>query len=50
MCSLGDLSPRPRSEWLKLVHKVEDVLVGQDDLFEDHNDPEVSDVVRRIRE
>lgn len=50
VCSLGDLGPRPRSDWLKLVHKVEDALVGQDDLFEDHDDPEVREVVHRIRE
>ena len=31
---LGDLSPRPRAAWLKLVHRVEEALVGQGDLFE----------------
>jgi hypothetical protein len=29
VCSLGDLGPRPRAEWLKLAHKIEDALVGQ---------------------
>ena len=29
VCSLGDLSPRSREEWLKLAHKIEDALVGQ---------------------
>jgi transposase len=48
ICSLGDLSPRPAEEWLRLVHKVEDALTGQIDLFSKH-DPEVEQVVRRIR-
>ena len=26
VCSLGDLSPRPREEWLKLACKIEDAL------------------------
>ena len=34
ICSLGDLSPRPASEWLKLAHKVEQALAGQGDLLE----------------
>ena len=29
ICSLGDLSPRPAEDWLRLAHKVEDALVGQ---------------------
>src|SRR5215467_6321545 len=29
ICSLGDLSPRPREEWLKLTRKIEDALTGQ---------------------
>ena len=34
VCSLGDLSPRPRAEWLKLARKIEDALIGQDDLLD----------------
>ena len=34
VCSLGDLKPRSRTQWLKLAHKVEVALVGQGDLFE----------------
>ena len=49
VCSLGDLSPRPRQEWLKLAHKVESALVGLEDLV-DGTDPEVEEVVRRVRE
>jgi len=48
VCSLGDLSPRPRQEWLKLACKIEDALVGQGDLL-DADDAEVADIVRRVR-
>jgi transposase len=48
VCSLGDLSPRPREEWLKLACKIEDALVGQGDLL-DPNDGEIADLVRRVR-
>ena len=29
ICSLGDLSPRPKSEWLQLARKLEAALTGQ---------------------
>jgi hypothetical protein len=29
ICSLGELSPRPREEWLELARKIEDALVGK---------------------
>src|ERR1700680_4442266 len=48
ICSLGDLSPRPREEWLKLACKIEDALIGQGDLL-DADDGEVADIVRRVR-
>jgi len=48
VCSLGDLGPRPRREWLKLVHKVEEALTGQEDWFAEHDD-EVGDIVAKIR-
>lgn len=48
ICSLGDLSPRPREEWLKLARKIEDALVGQDDLL-DRDDNEVAEIVARVR-
>jgi hypothetical protein len=28
ICSLGDLSPRPREEWLKFAHKLEQALAA----------------------
>ena len=48
VCSLGDLSPRRREEWLKLARKIEDALVGQADLL-DAGEGEVADIVRRVR-
>lgn len=33
ICSLGDLSPRPRAEWLNLAHKLESALSGQSELL-----------------
>ncbi len=48
ICSLGDLSPRPREQWLKLACKIEDALIGQGDLL-DPDDREVADIVRRVR-
>lgn len=48
ICSLGNLDPRPREQWLKLAHKVEDALVGQGDLL-DEADPEVDRIVAKVR-
>ena len=33
VCSLGDLSPRPKQQWLQLARKLESSLTGQQDLF-----------------
>ena len=49
VCSLGDLSPRPAEEWLRLARKVEEALVGQVNLFSDP-DPEVDKIVRHVQE
>jgi transposase len=48
ICSLGDLSPRPAEEWLRLARRVEDALVGQVNLFSDP-EPEVEQIVRQVR-
>ena len=48
ICSLGDLSPRPRDEWLELARKIEDALVGQDNLISSDDD-EVAEIVGRVR-
>jgi transposase len=49
ICSLGDLSPRPAEDWLRLARKVEDALVGQAHLFA-QPDPEVEQIVRQVRQ
>src|SRR3954447_16175311 len=49
ICSLGDLSPRPAEDWLRLARKVEDALVGQTHLFS-RPDPEVEQIVRQVRQ
>jgi transposase len=48
ICSLGDLKPRPRDEWVKLVQKVEDALVGQQSLLE-ASDPLAQKVAGKIK-
>lgn len=47
VCSLGNLGPKPREEWLKLVHRVEEALVGQGDLFE-APDAETKAIVEKV--
>lgn len=48
VCSLGDLSPRPRAAWLKLAHKVESALAGRE-AFPGRRDPEVAEIVAKVR-
>ena len=51
ICSLGDLSPRPRDDWLKLAHKLEHALAGQGELLHGEvlpRDPEVDGLVEKI--
>jgi transposase len=48
ICSLGDLSPRPREEWLELARKIENALVGQQNLL-GSDDNEVAEIVGRVR-
>jgi transposase len=49
ICSLGDLSPRPAAEWLRLAHKVEDALVGQPGLWSEA-EAEVTQIVAQVRQ
>jgi transposase len=49
VCSLGDLSPRPRKEWLKLARKIEDALTGQGALIEGE-DSETANIIRQVRQ
>jgi transposase len=48
ICSLGDLRARSRKNWLKLIHKVEDELVGQQDWLEEEDDTEVDAIVQGV--
>jgi hypothetical protein len=48
ICSLGDLGPRQREDWLNLTRKIEDALVGQSRLL-DQNDAEADEIIRRVR-
>ena len=49
ICSLGDLSPRPAKEWLKLAHKIEDALLGQEGLFYE-TDAETKEIIKKVKE
>ncbi len=49
ICSLGDLKPRPKKEWLKLARKVEAKLSGQEPLF-DEPDQEAEAIVRKVKD
>src|SRR6266496_5077232 len=50
ICSLGDLRPRPRSEWLTLAHKLQAALSGQPDLLAAQApDPEVERLVAQVQ-
>ncbi len=49
ICSLGDLSPRPAKEWLKLARKIEDALLGQEGLFNE-TDAETKEIIRKVKE
>jgi len=50
VCSLGNLKPRPREEWLALVRRVERVLSGQETALPDKLDTEAQTVVDKIRQ
>ena len=50
ICSLGDLSPRPKEQWLELARKLENALTGQRDLFAgDQADPEFETLAAKAR-
>lgn len=48
VCTLGDLGPRSREDWLKLVRKVEAALCGQSEIFEAQDDREVREIVAKV--
>ena len=50
ICSLGDLSPRPKQQWLELARKLENALTGQQDLFASAGpDPELETLVAKVK-
>ncbi len=49
ICSLGDLSPRPKQDWLALAHKLESALSGQDELVHSSADPELDRLVAKVK-
>jgi transposase len=49
ICSLGDLSPRSRGEWLNLAHKLESALTGQPELLAAGSDTEVDQLVAKVQ-
>lgn len=49
ICSLGDLSPRPRKDWLALAHKLESALSGQQELPAAAADPELDDLLATLK-
>ena len=49
ICSLGNLKPRPRAEWLLLARKVERALSGQQDLPLEEPDPLVDEIAAKAR-
>src|SRR5271169_4402530 len=50
ICSLGDLTPRPREQWLALARKLETSLTGQQDLFPaGPADPESERLVAKVQ-
>jgi len=48
ICSLGDLSPRPAEEWLKLARRIEDALLGQGGLIAEA-DPETKRLIGKAK-
>jgi hypothetical protein len=50
ICSLGDLRPRPRAEWLALAHKLTSALSGQADLLASQPpDSELRELVAKVQ-
>ena len=50
ICSLGDLSPRPKEQWLALARKLEAALLGQQELLvDDPQDTELQELLARVK-
>ena len=48
LCSLGDLGPGPREEWIKRARRLEHAVAGQEDLLEP-GDPETERVLEKAK-
>jgi transposase len=48
ICSLGDLGPGPREEWIRRARKLGDAVAGQEDLFEP-SDAEAERVLEKAK-
>jgi transposase len=49
ICSLGDLSPRPKQDWIALAHKLEAALCGQSDLVRSSDNAEVERLLAKVK-
>jgi len=49
ICSLGDLSPRPKHDWLTLARKLEAALSGQPELIQPAADAELDRLVAKVK-
>ena len=49
VCSLGDLSPRPKQGWLALAHKLESALSGRPELVQSAADAELDRLVAKVK-
>jgi transposase len=49
VCSLGDLSPRPKQDWLALAHKLESALSGQQELVSSSGNAELDRLLAKVK-
>jgi transposase len=49
LCSLGDLGPRPREEWIALARKIQDALSGQASLLDSEPEAEAVVIAEKVR-
>lgn len=49
ICSLGDLSPRPKQDWLALAHKLQAALSGQQELVRSAGNTELERLLTKVK-
>lgn len=49
ICSLGDLSPRPKQDWLALAHKLQAALSGQQELVRSPGNAELEQLLAKLK-